>query len=893
VGQVGGLPEVHAQAAGDLWQVPTNLSQSGAASDLAVIPQPDDGLRVFWWDEFDGVTMMEGAPQAWSEPVATPIILVVQLERPTADGRTTELVPVSAMPALFGDLSGRSHAFWLGEADEETGATPLLSSRLESDSITWSFAREIAETAVGLDLAVDPAGALHLVYVRNQNTDALPSGIYYRQSVDGGANWSAAVPIYTSRYVRLLSPEAVHLDVAAPAPGAITVVWDDPQDQLARVARSEDGGATWLAPIPVDAESDATANGRLLTRVVDDVATLSVVWQDGSLGASCTLKQAAVTGTYTDTLGTPIALDEGLGCPDPASLHFATIGEDRTLMMVGGLEGRLTLAAWDGDEWSASQSLSVYFSDTSDAGLVYLSDVQPLVGSVVLTGTGTTQPQPADALLVMGLDEKGDVWAAAAELDLFDFVYAPPPIWTDPERLTEDESSPDLPAAVIDEEGRLHLLWSEATAADGVAVLRYARRENDRWTRATTVLRSPMGGATSPVLAAQGELLHALWSGGARGQIWYSHAFLQDAYAESGWLEPVRLSECCSLPDTAAGGHPDIVGLGGVLHAVFAVPVNEGRGIYYTSSVDEGETWEAVSLVFDAVGEGWAVVDNPKVAVDYSGALHVVWEQPALSPLEPALGAVYARSDDGGESWSEPATLAEGDIQHSEVVVGAPGEVHLLWQDASGVGTWWHRYAVEELGSSDSEQGEWAGWTRPAQVVGLGRVPGPLGVVADGVGHIHLLGWRELDGTQAELVHTIWTGDRWEQQEALPLAFVPDRTGAGAALHPLSGQLSAVLSGALPVDDDQAQNDLWYTRRLVSLTVGQPAVAVTAVPTPTPTPTPVVGPIETPTPVLTDGPPPASGGLSGLPLALLMGGGLASVIVVGAFGVRLVRNRRR
>jgi len=122
---------------------------------------------------------------------------------------------------------------------------------------------------------------------------------------------------------------------------------------------------------------------------------------------------------------------------------------------------------------------------------------------------------------------------------------------------------------------------------------------------------------------------------------------------------------------------------------------------------------------------------------------------------------------------------------------------------------------------------------------------------------------------------------------------VPDRTGAGAALHPLSGQLSAVLSGALPMDDDQAHNDLWYTRRLVSLTVGQPAVAVTAVPTPTPTPIPVVGPIHTPTPVLTDGPPPAPGGLSGLPLALLMGGGLAAAIVVSVSGVRMLRNLRR
>jgi len=894
VGMCSGLNPVSAQSGDDLWGAPVNLSESGAASQPVILPQPERGFRVFWWDQFDGVTMVEGTLQAWSDPVVTPIQVVNRLERPTADGRVVELVPIAAMPTIYGDLTGRAHAFWLGEVDEETGATPLMLARLESSSTRWTTPRELTETAVGIDVTADVSDTLHLVYIRALSSSLSPSGFYYLKSADGGVTWSQSVQVHASRYYRLLSSEDAYLDVEVVSPETVTVTWNDPHSEVSFVTQSVDGGATWRDPVSLGSSQGKAQYGRLVVTAGEASPGVHVLWQDTSLGVGCALYQAAVADLYVNQDAASRVLDELAACSSPRNTHFAQIDRDQTLMLSSSEGSGLTLVVWNGTQWSEPRSVSVNFEEPNGERSVALVDLYPVLVSTPLTDTvDTEEVKPELPLVVVGTDEGHDVWAVSTQMDVLDIVFAPPSPWLEPESLSEGSVTPGLPAAVTDSEGRLHLLWAESERADGgESVLRYARRDNGRWARPTTVLRSPDGGATAPVLVVQGAYLHALWSGGPSGHIWYSRAFLQDAYATSGWRAARLLPELSDLSEALAGSHPDLVSLGGVLHAVFAVPVNEGRGIYYTYSEDEGETWAAAVQVFDAVAAGWATADNPTLAVDYQGGLHVVWERPALSPSEPSEGVVYAWSGDRGETWTEPNVVAEGDFGHSEVMVSAPWQVHLLWQDTSGVGTWWHRWSVGDAEGDLGDQGDWDRWTRPEQIVGLGRVPGPLGLVADGAGRLHLLGWRDLGESQPKLVHTLWSEARWEQQDALSLAFLPSDSGVSASLQPETGQLSVILSGAMPSDDEAVRMGLWYTGRVVSQAETLPVVAVTVQPTPTPTPTPLPGPTMTPTPMLDGGPPPSTGGLTGLPLALLLGGGLAALIVFSVSGVRLLRAER-
>jgi hypothetical protein len=66
--------------------------------------------------------------EAWSEPQHVPIYVA------TTKGNEIVSVPVQAMPHVVGDVFGRAHVFWLGEADEETDERPLLHSRLTTDA---------------------------------------------------------------------------------------------------------------------------------------------------------------------------------------------------------------------------------------------------------------------------------------------------------------------------------------------------------------------------------------------------------------------------------------------------------------------------------------------------------------------------------------------------------------------------------------------------------------------------------------------------------------------------------------------------------------------------------------------------------------------------------------
>ena len=88
--------------------------------------QPDGGVRVLWWDQFDGVTVAESpadleAAWEWSEPALATLATVQTLATPTPDGQQFVRTPVAAMPYIVADQTGRVHAFWLGGPDQQTG----------------------------------------------------------------------------------------------------------------------------------------------------------------------------------------------------------------------------------------------------------------------------------------------------------------------------------------------------------------------------------------------------------------------------------------------------------------------------------------------------------------------------------------------------------------------------------------------------------------------------------------------------------------------------------------------------------------------------------------------------------------------------------------------------
>jgi hypothetical protein len=857
-----------------VWSEPINLSRSGAASEPAVVAGPDGTLQVFWWDQLDGLTTARWDGQVWSAAVASPIRIYKEV------GGELTPVPIEAMPLITADADGRVHALWLGEPDRATGARPLLHSRLAIGGTTWSTPAAVTESALVWHLEADPAGTLHLAYVRPQHSAASPAGIYYTRSTDGGVTWSGLQVLYRSMYFRLLSPEEAHVHVAADGEGQIYLTWDDPRLETAFCALSTDGGLTWAEPRAVGDPEEGAKRAHV---VVGQDGRALLLWEAIRAAAPCGFYQQ-----YANDGGLPQRILEELArCPEEVEFLRTATGQMLLVASDGG--GGLTLAARDdaADRWSEPKLLGFSFEDPELDRVVYLVSLR-----ATLAG---------EALAVVGQGQDGDVWFLESQVSALQWAFAPPSPWSEPVELSQREGLPGLPAVATDAEGRVHVLWSQATG-EGLPgeAIRYAGYSGARWTQPAQVLRSPEGKAEQPALVAVGDRIHAVWSGGWKGEILYSRAYVRDAYAPGGWSEPQPLPAPGDV-----GSEPVIVAdLTGTLHVVYAVPLNEARGIYYTRSDDSGETWSGAQVIFDAAAAGWAMVGHPSLAVDEQGTLHVAWVRAPLPGSGLPEGIYYARSGAGGEAlrlrtprprsgqaWLEPVQVADGAYDWPRVAATSTGQVHLLWGEARGGFGWTHQWSVDGG----------ATWTRPERVGRFAGVSGPVGLAGDGAGTLHLIGVGEDDAGEPALLYTTWADERWSELETFRLAPGTDgEPGVAVALRPALGRLDVTFRGKARSEGDEAHVDVFYASR------STPAVDVTPVPVftpqPTMTPPPRSTPTATPTPrpavnpvAPSPAPPVLSLGPVNLPLVSL--GGLflvvLVVVVVGVLALRPLWARRR
>jgi hypothetical protein len=870
---------VAAQTGADFWGEPVNLSRSGSAETPVIATAPDGAAQVLWWDRFDGLlTAISAGPEApWSAPQPAPLGLTRVVGE--GDEAVLETIPLTQMPQLLPDARGSVHAWWLGAvpdtanaaATAASGQRALWYSRLRVGQTTWSTPDTLAEAALVWRMAEAADGSLHLVYLRPVNTTAFPAGLYYKRSTDGGATWSAPALVASSLYFRLLDASSAGLTVQAVG-DEIFAAWQDPRSGRPLLARSTDGGATWTPPEPLTAETSARAPQLLPFR------RISAFYEAGQ---PCVLYRQALELD----LDSPAVIFEGANVCGQ-TLQLLPLAGDQALLVAGAGSGSLTLALWDGARFSEPKALSASFRDPELERQIVLDSF-----SVARQGGN---------LIVAGLGQDGEIWTLAGALDLEAWAFAPPPVWSQPAAVASDLplAPASAPVAILDDTGRLHVLWSAAESANGPgapgAALVYARLENGRWSTPAAILRAPEGKSDAPALVAAEDRLHAVWSGGADGRIYYSQAFARDATTAAGWSEALALSQAAGNP--TAGSDPQILAdLLGRLYVIYAVPLNEARGIYVTFSDDAGVTWSEPAVVFDAEAAGWLSVAQPSLSVDEQGNLLAVWARMPLPGNGPAEGLYSASSIVDGEFWTEPELLVEGAMTSPQAVATLKGQLLVIWYDAQ-------RGAAAYRLSSDGG----VTWSLTSQVPGLRSLQGPPAVATDGAGGIHLAAVVEESAAPRTLTlaHLLWDGERWTAEPSLPLArelqTVPGLAlAASAPLGRLEALLVAQSAGAAaaagtPGAAAPAPWSVLHTSRALPVAASAalpqysrvtPTPPPAATPTPTPTPRPQVNPEapQTGAPVVEAGP------LS-LPVIALAGIALALLMVVGLV---VVQSRRR
>lgn len=803
---------VSAQLSNEAWTMPVNLSHSGAAGQPLMLVDSTGLYHVIWQDTFSGFMYTRGDGTEWSKPVAVdfPWNTPAALRQPDQ--------PV-IMPTLIADSNGFVHALWANE--ENILYYSRVAAKQFGSAGAWTSRQRLAENALALDVAMDGAGRMHMAYVRAKEIKDLPAGIYYRYMNAKSDNWSLPTLLYESPYFRTLTTETAHVDIETASMDAgqqIYAAWDNPARERIYFTRSLDGGKTWDAPLEVDKPSEgATAGGPTDVIISASGNNVFLLWQSDHTGTSCSqFYQNSTDGgaTWQERQRKP---EDFLDCPDSSDLMEI---DETSSLLFSTIQDQVYLQAWDGSKWSDPQLQGILtnFTDSDTNRLVSFSCQQPVL-------------LPGGNLLVVGCD-KGDgqdIWWMKRQLvDVADW-FPKEAVWNPMVNIATGKVDYQTPILIAENSDRVHAFWTQAaeTAPDGPGTaVYYARWEGRQWSQPVSVLSSPIGKTEQPAVAIDPSgHIYIVWSGGQSGEIYFSTVSSSQAVLASAWSKPKQLP----APQTA-GSQPDIhVDSQGRLYVVYAIPLNEGRGIYLITSNDRGTSWTDPIRVFDGVVAGWAMVDRPRLGLTGSSGLHLIWTRYSLPSGIGPLGLYYSQSRDGGQTWSPATAVVSKPVVWSEIV-GFGGEtVHRVWQElSSGRATLWH----------EASMNNGVTWTRTAPVSIFGDTVGSPAITWDLAGELHLMQVVSRGSTSYVLQHWLWNGSTWATERNLDLDLAAATSiGYLQGSTAPDGHLMVLFTGkSLNRESGLIQDNLYFADRSYQM----PEVLPTPFPENTPTPAPVV-----------------------------------------------------
>jgi hypothetical protein len=279
--------------------------------------------------------------------------------------------------------------------------------------------------------------------------------------------------------------------------------------------------------------------------------------------------------------------------------------------------------------------------------------------------------------------------------------------------------------------GFVHVFWAESGFDHQRSLIYYASYDGESWSTPADIYASFPGIAIDELAGAVDEegYLHLMWSEGLTGPLMYSRAAISEASSAREWLEPVRIEAAAARLELA-------VDQAGRIHAVYADFNGEVPGIYYFFSENQGKTWTYPTWL-DPDIPATAVPSWLDMAVDELDGIHLVWSYNDESFLQPQGRWVrYSHSLDGGETWSDPFSPDFADEEVDELRLAHPGivisgeEVHLVWSGNSDTERE-HRFSLDR-GLTWSET-ELIFEGLEGQAIGDG-------LASDGLGRIHFAG---------------------------------------------------------------------------------------------------------------------------------------------------------
>jgi uncharacterized protein YraI len=806
----------------DGWTSPVNLSRSAAASDPQLIVDGEDVVHAVWQEEtVDGLLYTREVDGTWLEPAV--------VEAPFATRRYSPNLQANSRTPIFRPLLAAGgtnvlHAIW---TDDE-GA--LWHSQVNAETFetfeAWSFPQMVTEGAAGTVAEVDESDQIHITYVQTQEIEGAPAGIYYQQSVDGGASWSTPALLYSSRYLSVIPAEAARVQMAAIGQGQDTrvlIAWEIPVLEQVFIADSSDGGVTWQSVRLVDSRQpgdlgDAVGPSRVLLAAQEQNVLL--LWQAGHAGESCQQYYQFSSDGGATWQATDVLPGESLRCAADQRLLM----RDGNAGLLLRVDDRSYLLAWNGERWSEPQEQETLSTFTN------AETFRPVaLGCLQVTMTG------GQRLVALGCDPDGrDIWSTSRPLDSTD-TWFEEAVWTAPALVSETATCPNSLQLVSGPSGSLHAFWLQGPTDQETSAIHYSGWEGQRWTPSARLF-GPVSGEIRELAAAAtpDRQLFVFWSE-MDGQIYYGETnpgSSQLVFSAGSWSTPSTLS----LPHDDAGA-PDVAVDGtGNLYVAYAVQLNEQRGIYLTTSTDRGRSWSEPWSVFDGAAAGWQIVGPPKVNLSRTGTLHILWSRQQLAPdggvAIVSLHSTQFRS--GSNSFEEAEIVTEDGARWYDAGSDPAGYLHEFWQEEAREGI----LLIHRQSADDGET--WSIPTIPASSSGFASVVSGL------TAPLHLL---LLPGEREALRQWTWTEEGVVREDGVEVSGAEHACSTAAAVSE-AGQLVLAYGARQPAQVGEPSYALYAVAREVETEsrgeAASPAALLGNQPQVTPLPSPTIEQSQSP-----------------------------------------------
>lgn len=191
-----------------------------------------------------------------------------------------------------------------------------------------------------------------------------------------------------------------------------------------------------------------------------------------------------------------------------------------------------------------------------------------------------------------------------------------------------------------------------------------------------------------------------------------------------------------------------------------AYAAEDTQAIRVAISENYGMDWESheVATIMQYEGPTDGYFTDPDLFVDQQKRIHVVWSPATPPDGYPLLGTLYARSDDGGYTWTPPIQLGHAREGQPTLAVHQ-NDVHVLWNgDASNPGRF-YRYSPDGGAS-------WQDIEKLGDGGGLQRKPA---LIVDNRGNLHVMLHE-----QQNLFYLSKIGGQWSVKQ--PLYSAPERS---------------------------------------------------------------------------------------------------------------------